>query len=142
MKTEVCLLIDEQATLETGSSRMKGKIMITKPFRTLLCIALCLSISHFPEIATASMISTSTVVAQIDEAQAQQRVQQFVNSGDVQKLLLERGVSPEEAKARLATLSEKELQQLAGQVEEARAGGDILMVILIVVLIIFLIKRI
>ncbi len=115
--------------------------MITKPFRTLLCLAVCLSISHLPEAASASMISTSTVVAQIDAAQAQERVQEFVNSGDVQKLLIERGVSPEEVKARLATLSEKELQQLAGQVEEARAGGDILVAILIVVLIIFLIKR-
>lgn len=115
--------------------------MFKNPFRTLLCLAICLSLSHLPEVATASMISTSTVVAEMDEAQAQQQVQEFVNSESVQKLLIERGVSPEEVKARIATLSPTELKQLASQVEQARAGGDILVAILIIVLIIFLIKK-
>lgn len=116
--------------------------MLKKPFHKLLCLVLAMSLSHLPEIASAEMISTTEVVAQIDRAEAAKRVEEFVGNQDIQKLLVERGVAPEEVKARLATLSEKELQQLAGQVEQARAGGDILITILVVVLIIFLIKRI
>jgi hypothetical protein len=110
-------------------------------FRVILCAVIILSISHIPEVATASMISTSAVVAEMNEAQAQQKVQEFVNNKDVQKLLIDRGVSPDEVRARLATLSPQEMKQLAGQVQQARAGGDILIAILVIVLIIFLIKR-
>lgn len=100
--------------------------------------------SNLPAVAFAdqAMISTSTVVAKMDRAQAEKDVQNFLNEENVRKALIERGVSPDEVSSRLASLSETELKQLSGQVQQARAGGDILIAILIIVLIIFLIKRI
>ncbi|MCM2282756.1 MAG: PA2779 family protein [Bdellovibrionaceae bacterium] len=92
-------------------------------------------------VANQGMISTTAVITELDREATQQRVQEFIRSTDVQRLLMERGVSAEEASQRIATLSESELHQLAGQVDQARAGGDILITVLIVVLIIFLIKK-
>lgn len=103
-----------------------------------------LLMTDIPSLAFAKgmMVPTSEVVHQIDRQQAEAKVRDLISREDVQKALRERGVSPEEASARLASLSESELRDLSHQVEYARAGGDILVTILIVVLIIFLIKRI
>lgn len=92
--------------------------------------------------AQQTMISTSAVAEKLNRQQAEQDIQDYLSREEVRKALIERGVAPEEVSSRLASLSETELRQLSGQVEMARAGGDILVTILIVVLIIFLIKRI
>lgn len=115
---------------------------IPKALRLFVCVFMSLFISNVPALAADGMISTSSAVADLSRAQAQQNVQNFVNQGEVRSELLKRGVSPDEVTSRLASLSEAEVKQLAGQIETARAGGDILWTILIVVLIIFLIKRI
>jgi hypothetical protein len=119
------------------------------PVKTFCCLSMSALMSNIPNVAAAAaiestapkMISTSAVVAEMDRAQVEQRMQDLINRADVQQALIERGVSPNEVSHRLAALSEQELRQLSTQVEEARAGGSILVEILIVVLIIFLIKR-
>ena len=114
-----------------------------KHLKSALCLLLSFLMINAPTPAAANqMISTSDVVSQLDRAEAQREVQEYLSRSDVQKALIDRGVSPDEVSSRLASLSETELRQLAGQVEQARAGGDILITILVVVLIIFLIKRI
>lgn len=117
--------------------------MINNPFYAFLCVVLSALMIHMPAFALANrgMISTGEVVAQLDRAEAQTRVLEYVRSAEIQKLLVERGVSPDEASARLARLSESELRDLAGQMDRAQAGGDILVTVLIVVLIIFLIRK-
>ena len=89
----------------------------------------------------APMIATNAVIDQLDRAQAQAEIESLINREDVKRALIARGVSAEEVTSRLAALSEKEMRELAGQVDQARAGGDILITILVIVLIIFLIKR-
>lgn len=88
------------------------------------------------------MIPTTVVVSELSRADAQAKVEDLLKQEDVKKQLTANGVSVEEATQRLASLSEAEMKNLAGQIDQARAGGDILFTILIVVLIIFLIKRI
>jgi hypothetical protein len=119
-------------------------VNVSSRLRTTICAALCPLMISSPAFAVThqSMIPTTVVVAQLDRAQAQADVEDFLSREDVKKALIERGVSATEVSSRLATLSEKELRDLAGQMDQARAGGDILIAILIVVLIIFLIKRI
>ncbi len=114
-----------------------------RPFRFLLSLALSALMVHMPAFAVAhqGMIPTAVVAERLDRAEAQKRVESYIRSAEVEKLLVERGVSPEEAASRLARLSEAELRALAGQVEQAQAGGDILVTVLIVVLIIFLIRK-
>ena len=94
------------------------------------------------QAASGQMISTHTVVADMTRAQAEQKVRDYLSREDVRSLMLKQGVSSEEASARLASLSETELRQMAGQIEQARYGGDILVTVLLVVLIIFLVQRI
>ncbi len=113
-------------------------------FKTVCSLSMALLMTNAPAVALAEshMISTSSIVEQWDRAQAEKNIQDLIQQEEVKNALLEKGVSPEEVSARLATLSESELKQLAGQVQEARAGGSILVEILLVVLIIYLIKRI
>lgn len=105
---------------------------------------MCFVLSNIPAIAVANqaMISTQAVVAELDRAQTEQKISEYLSRTEVKEELMKRGVSAEEVSSRLASLSETELRALSSQVEQARAGGDILVTILIVVLIIFLIKRI
>lgn len=116
----------------------------SKSFLTACSFFMCLMISNIPGVAVASqaMISTNAVIADLDRAQTEQKIQEFLNTTQVRQALIDQGVAPDEVSSRLASMSDTELRMLSGQVEQARAGGDILVTILIVVLIIFLIKRI
>lgn len=118
---------------------------LPKPLLKSVCLVLSLQLSHIPATMASSselgMISTSSVVMELDRAQAEQKVRDYISRDDVKSALLKQGVAPDEVTSRIASLSETELKQLAGQIEEARAGGDILITILIVVLIIYLIKK-
>ncbi len=96
----------------------------------------------FAESVKAAMIPTTTVVSELTRSDAQAKVQNLLKRDDVRKQLQAHGVSVEEANQRLASLSEAEMRNLAGQLQEARAGGDVLVTVLIVILIIFLIQRI
>lgn len=116
---------------------------IPKRLSTFVAITMSIFMSHIPATVLAEeMISTSAVVADLSRAEAQNNVASFLENEAVRAELLKQGVTPSEVTSRIASLSAVELKQLSAQLDEARAGGDILMAILIVVLIIFLIKRI
>lgn len=112
-------------------------------YKTLLCAILSLSIANVSTAMASNqgMISTSDVVFELSHEQAQRKAQEFLNRSEVQNILIDKGVSPIEASERIAKLSEIELQQLAGQIEEARSGG-ILVTILLIILIIYFARRI
>jgi hypothetical protein len=108
---------------------------------------LTVMLSHVPnvaaaEIASNQMVPTEAVVADLSRAQTEAKVLNYLSKSEVQQKLIENGVSPDEASARLASLSDQELKNLSVQIDKAQYGGDILFAILIVVLIIYLIKRI
>jgi hypothetical protein len=111
--------------------------------KQLFVLFLSLNLVSAPAFAasTGGMISTSTVVDDLTREQMQRQIQQNIQATEIGQRLKDRGVSESEVSARLATLSDTELRQLASQTQEARYGGDILIAILVVVLIIFLIKR-
>lgn len=119
-------------------------MMFSKSFKVACCFSLSVVMTNIPALAVAesSMIPTSVVVDHLDRSQTETKIHDFLSRTDVQKALLEQGVSPDEISSRVASLSETELRQLLGQVEHAQAGGDILVTVLLVVLIIFLVKRI
>ncbi|OFZ30706.1 MAG: hypothetical protein A2622_13640 [Bdellovibrionales bacterium RIFCSPHIGHO2_01_FULL_40_29] len=114
--------------------------------RNFCALGMAVFISNIPQIVVAetalTMIPTSTVLQNLSVQDAKESVSAFMSRTDVQQQLLERGLSAAEVEQRLAALSPSELNSLASQMNEARAGGDILVTILLVVLIIFLIKRI
>ena len=118
--------------------------------KTLTITGLTLLMSHIPDVALADtliqnkaeMISASSVLADITRENAQKEIESFISKTEVQAELMKQGLTADEVNLRLASLSEQEMRQLAGQVHEARAGGDILVTILLIILIIYLVKRI
>lgn len=116
---------------------------LTKTFWSLfLSCQLCTTPSFALTTQSSQMISTMDFVQQIDAQAAQKKINDYISQDEVKKALSAHGLTAEEVSQRLASLSEKEISDLAQQVDQARAGGDILVTVLLVVLIIFLIKRI
>lgn len=123
---------------------------ILKPAKMAATFFMAFLMSNIPNVVLADlsgsanhqMISTGAVLAELTRAEAETEVRGYLQKSEVQSALLKQGLAPEEISARLASLSEQEMRQLSSQVQEARAGGDILVAILVVVLIIYLIKRI
>lgn len=102
-------------------------------FSSMPQLALAETVQTFNMVSTSSVVSEMTVSFEVEE---------LLNNSEVQKQLVANGLTQEEATKRLAALSPAEMNQLSLQIQEARAGGDILFTILIVVLIIFLVQRI
>lgn len=63
------------------------------------------------------------------------RLQQWLDRTDVQEALVRNGVSVSDAAARVAALSDAEAAALAGRVDSAPAGGDVLGVVVFVFLV-------
>lgn len=118
---------------------------ISRKVKATIVYTLALMFSNAPQAVlaeTAQMIPTSVLVAELSREQARENITKFLNHAEVQRQLQDRGLSKDEVTSRLAALSKSELNLIASQIDEAKAGGNILITILVVVLIIFLIKRI
>jgi len=89
-------------------------------------------------IAKAEMVTTDKVIQQYNSTEDRTRAMDFMLREDVQQQLTTLGVDPEEAARRVASLSDEEIQQIAGRLEELPAGegvGAIVGVILIIFLV-------
>lgn len=116
----------------------------SKSFKLIVAVFLSLLMSNIAHAAAAhqQMITTADAIDQLDRSQMQGEIEEILKQDEVKKALLANGVSSSEVQMRLASMSNAELYQMAGQLKEARAGGDILITVLVVVLIIFLVRRI
>ena len=123
---------------------------INRKVKTATVFTMALIFSNAPQVVLAEaaqlvpnqMIPTSTLIEELTREQARENISELLNHSEVERQLLARGLTKEEATSRLAALSKSELNLIASQIDQAKAGGDILITILVVVLIIFLIKRI
>lgn len=78
--------------------------------------------------ATAAVISTQQAMA-IEARNAQiSDLQARLAQDDVRQALVELGVDPQQAHARVASLSEQELAQLEGQLDSLPAGGALALI--------------
>ena len=74
--------------------------------------------------ARAQMIDTNTVIAVKKDDARRERVAAFLGREDVQKVLGQQGIAPEEARKRVASLSDAELAKVSQAMEKLPAGGD------------------
>jgi len=78
----------------------------------------------------AELVSTEEVVQGMRDAalaaEQRARVEAFLGREDVRRQLEALGVEAEEAEARVASLSDAEIEQIAGQIDELPAGQDAL----------------
>lgn len=89
----------------------------------------------------AALVSTDKVVTAEEHQDARAKVNAFLSRDDVQNEMQALGVSPEEAKARVAALSDEEVMQIQGKIDSMPAGeglGTVLGVALIVFLVLLI----
>jgi hypothetical protein len=104
---------------------MKSKWM--KGTAAMLIVS-CTSLS-VPMQASAAVIPTDAVIAQataMDLSRQRTELTTFLARNDVQVQLVSLGVDHNQAAARIAALSDDEVQQLYGKMQTLPAGGDIL----------------
>jgi hypothetical protein len=104
-------------------------------FMALVALSIALP-CHY---ALAALVPTDSVADSAGAADARSRVMQTLAREDVRAALAAQGLDPEEAQARIASLTDAEVQQIAGQLDQLPAGGDGLGVIIAVLIIILLV---
>lgn len=99
-----------------------------KSFKHLVssCLIVCLTASGFPLTAQAAIIATDEIVAAGVSSANRDKVGIFLARDDVRQAMQAQGVSPLAAAERVQAMSEAEVAQLAGRIDQAPAGGEIL----------------
>lgn len=113
-------------------------------FRTIaLALAAALFVTSLPlGTARAALVGTDQVVQQRSAASERERLTALLMREDVRLQMTALGVDQDEALARIASLSDDEIQQIAGRIDQLPAGQGVLEGVLIaagVVLIILII---
>lgn len=90
------------------------------------CLIVCITTAGFPMAAQARIVATDEIVAPTQVSANRVAVNQFLQRDDVRQALLGQGVGPEAALARVAAMTDAEVAQLAGRIEQAPAGGEVL----------------
>lgn len=107
-----------------------------------LTVAIALSHTAGLQAAQAAMIATDAVAVNAADAQMAARraqVLETLNRADVAQALIEKGVDMDAARARVASLSDAEVRQLADQLDKAPAGAsDILGTIVFIFLVLLI----
>lgn len=109
-----------------------------KPTCSFLAVLLLL-ISTFCQYASAAMIGTENLLAQDCNQETRDKQYQLIFREKIQKTLVEWGVTPDEARARIASLTDNEIKLIAGKTGEIPAGGDATGFILISVAVILIV---
>lgn len=85
--------------------------------------------------ATAGVFSSDQVIANQQHQYNKQQVLSFVDNAEVQSKLIELGVSPAEAKQRIANMTNQELDALNNDINEMPAGGIVGTIVTVLVVV-------
>ena len=104
---------------------------LSKPIA--LALAAALFVTSLPiGAARAGLVTTDQLVEQRTAASDRERLAAILLRDDVRQQMEALGVDRNEAIARLASLSDQEIQQIAGRIDELPAGQNLLVGVLIV----------
>lgn len=106
-----------------------------------LLLSALLLFGIIPGQAVAGIVSTAQIVNARQDQLARKHLSDLLARKDVQLALTARGVNVADARARVASLSDREVQTLAANIDQLPAGGrlsttQLLILILIIVIII------
>lgn len=94
--------------------------------------------------ALAALIDTETILDENQSQEARDYIKQLLAREDVRSALIAQGIDPLEAEARIASLSDSEVIELANQIENLPAGqgaiGLVIGVLIIVILVLVVLK--
>jgi hypothetical protein len=92
-----------------------------------------------PGPASADLVSSSEALALEEDGRARAMVDAYLARQEVAAELAELGVDPELARLRAAAMSAAELEELAGRIEQAPAGGTSVITVLGVTFVVLLV---
>jgi len=110
--------------------------------RKVIAILLIVTFSAFSIISTparAAMVDTGEILKQSQYDLSRKSINLFLDRSEVQQYLVAWGVSPEEAKARIDSLTDEEIENIVSGIDNLPAGGDGLGTIVGAALLIFII---
>jgi hypothetical protein len=108
-------------------------------FTAIFMTALMLVIAGPYQAAVAALIPTEDAVDSTAAAKARDTIKDFLSRQDAQKQLIARGISPDEARARVDSLTDAEALMLSKHVDSMPAGGNAVGIIVGAILIVFII---
>ena len=110
----------------------------------ILMIILTMVLSVPYQAAFAALVETETMLDMNRGQEARETLKQFMVRQDIRSAIVSQGVDPLEAEARLNSLTEAEVIQLADQIDQLPAGGDVLglaIAVLVIVILVLVIIR-
>ena len=110
----------------------------------ILMIILTMLLSVPYQAAFAALVETETMLDMSRGQEARETLKQFMVRKDVRSAIVSQGVDPLEADARLNSLSDAEVIQLADQIDQLPAGGEalgLLISVLVIVILVLVIMR-
>ncbi|MFO7555453.1 MAG: PA2779 family protein [Desulfobacterales bacterium] len=87
----------------------------------------------------AAMIGTETVMTLTKAQHVRKNLNEFLSREDVKAVMVSHGISPIEAKARVDSLSDTEIMQIADKMDQLPSGGSDFGVVVGAVLVIFIV---
>ena len=105
----------------------------------ILMIILTMLLSVPYQAAFAALVQTETLLDMSRGQEARETLKQFMARKNVRSAIVSQGVDPLEADARLNSLSDAEVIQLADQIDQLPAGGDFLGLVIAVLVIVILV---
>ena len=109
-----------------------------KPLSIILAFFVIM-ISGPVQSAMAAMIGTETIIEASQGQEARDRINERLERDDVRQALINQGIDPREARARIDGLSDVEAMAVADKLDQLPAGSGALEALLIVSLIVFLV---
>ena len=91
-----------------------------------------------PLVAQAGIVSSEQSLAAQTQSEARDKVNAVLAREDVRAGLAERGLSAELAQDRVKAMTDEEVASLAGRIDQAPAGGDILGILFTVFIILLI----
>jgi hypothetical protein len=111
----------------------------------MFMLLVALSIAFPCHYALAALVPTEALEDPAGASDARGRLTQYLAREDVQTALAAQGLDPEEAQARIASMTDAEIQRIAGQLDRLPAGGDglgVIIAVLVIVLLVILILKV
>ena len=91
------------------------------------------------QAALAALIPTEVAIESADAAKARENIKNFLSRQDAQGYLISKGINPDEAKARIDSLTDAEALTVSQHVENMPSGGNAIGIIVGAILLVFII---
>jgi hypothetical protein len=98
---------------------------------------LLIAIPYQPLLA--AMVPTEATIYQIKAQDARDYLKTLISKNDIKKSLISQGIDPDEAKARVDSLSDSEVMEVADKIEQLPAGGGAIGAVIAASVIVFLV---